>query len=122
MSPRSPASFQPPRDAPPADHADWFADIAAYCIRQARAAASRGDRVDKWLRAAFALSVRTYTVARAAAGACVMSARKRLALLLSGLAAYATGTPSKEPEPIPPGLIPAGFTVSLRQGCLTLRD
>jgi hypothetical protein len=37
-----------------------------------------------------ALSVRTHTVARAAAGACVMSARKGLALLLSGLAARNT--------------------------------
>ena len=50
--PRSPASLPPPRDAPAADHANWCADIAAYCVRQARAAAERGDRVEKWLRAA----------------------------------------------------------------------
>ena len=50
--PQSPASLAPPRDAPPADHADWCANIAAYCVRQARAASRRGDRVDKWLRAA----------------------------------------------------------------------
>lgn len=50
--PRSPASLQPPRDAPPADHADWCSETAAYCVRQARAAFSRGERVEKWLRAA----------------------------------------------------------------------
>jgi hypothetical protein len=49
---QSPASLSPPRDAPPADHADWCAAMAAYCARQARAASRRGDRVEKYLRAA----------------------------------------------------------------------
>jgi hypothetical protein len=49
---QSPATLAPPRDAPPADHADWCAAMAAYCARQARAASMRGDRVEKWLRSA----------------------------------------------------------------------
>lgn len=48
---QSPATLAPARDAPAADHADWCAAMAAYCVLQARAASRRGDRVEKWLRA-----------------------------------------------------------------------
>jgi hypothetical protein len=37
----------------------------------------------------------------------------RIAVLaVCGLSAYATGAASKEPEPIPPALIPVGFTAA----------